>query len=88
MKYNEWLLEDAVDNSEKIIVPDRKMVLGSELCVWESAGKAADFGITSRNLPALAERTWNYELPNGYQTFTERFQVLSDSYKIQKGTKT
>ncbi len=77
VKYNEWLLEDAVDNSEKIIVPDRKMVLGSELCVWESAEKAADFGITSRNLPALAERTWNYESPNGYQTFTERFRVLS-----------
>ena len=77
VKYNEWLLEDAVDDSEKIVVPDRNMVLGSELCVWESAGKTADFGITSKNLPALAERTWNYESLRGYQTFYERFRTLS-----------
>ncbi len=54
-----WLYEDAVDDSAPIDAKMPELVLGAQLCVWESVNYDKDGAIVCANLPALAERTWN-----------------------------
>ncbi len=58
-KTTRWLYEDAVDDSSPIDAKNPDMVLGAQLCVWESMNFARDGEIVCANLPTLAERTWN-----------------------------
>ncbi len=54
-----WLYEDAVNDADPIDAKIPEMVLGAQLCVWESTDFQTDGDIVCVNLPTMAERTWN-----------------------------
>ncbi len=71
-----WLYEDAEDDSSAIDVEDANSVLGAELCVWESVDFGTDGEIVCSNLPAVAERTWNFERRFSYEDYRKCAEAI------------
>ena len=77
-KHNKWLYENAVDDSEEMIVEKKDMVMGAQVCLWEGCHYKTDGTIVEENVAAMSERLWNESYAADYDTFAERKAKVSE----------
>jgi len=76
-KYNKWLYETAVDDSEQMIVENKDMVMGAQICLWEGCHYRTDGSIVEENVAAMSERLWNENYAVDYPAFATAKQNVS-----------
>ena len=77
-KHNKWLYEPAVDDSEQMIVENKDMVMGAQICLWEGCHYKTDGSIVEENVAAMSERLWNENYAVDYPTFATAKQNVSE----------
>ena len=68
-EYKKWLYEDAMDDSDAIIVEKTELVMGGEICLWEGKNYQQDGDIVESNMAVLAERLWNRDSSVDYKCY-------------------
>lgn len=76
-KYNKWLYETAVDDSEQMIVEKEGAVKGAQICLWEGCHYDTDGSIVEENVAVMAERLWNESYAADYETFASQKSKVS-----------